>query len=168
MKFIRLIIAGILLTFSVFAIIKLSVSLGVLVILLSGIFVLLHFKNENNLLAFYLVRKNKSEAATKVLNKVKHPENMIKSQEAYYYYLLGLSTVHKAPLKAEKHFKKALSTGLRTKTDQALAKLNLAASALSQRNKKLATHYITECKKLDKNKMLHAQIKEVEAMMKRI
>ncbi|MFA8435001.1 MAG: hypothetical protein ACEPOZ_10840 [Marinifilaceae bacterium] len=168
-KYLRLIIAGILLLGSVGLFVYSSSSMGVLMVLIAGLLVLTHFKNEMNLVAFYYVRKNKFESAGKVLARVKHPENMIKSQEAYHYYLSGLVESQKNSIsKAEKHFKKALSTGLRMKNDQAVAKLNLSGIALSHRNKKLATYYLKETKKLDKQKLLSAQIKEIEAMMKRI
>ena len=168
-KSLRLIIAGILLIGSIFLFINGLVGVGIWAVLISGIFVLLHFKNETNLVAFYFVRKNKFEKAGKVLGRVKHPERMIKGQEAYHYYLSGLieSQQHKNS-KAEKLFKKALKTGLRTDTDQAVAKLNLSGIALSQRNKKLSKYYLQEAKKQDKRKMLTAQIREIESMMKRV
>ena len=168
-NFLRLVIAGILLAGSIFLFVKGLVSFGILAVLVSGIFVLTHFKNERNLIAFYFVRKNKFQTAEGILNRVKHPERMIKSQEAYFYFLSGLIETQKHNnSKAEKLFKKALNTGLRLKTDQAVAKLNLSGIALSQRNKKLATYYLQESKKLDKRKMLTAQIREIESMMKRI
>ncbi len=168
-KYLRLIIAGILLLASIGLFVKVSVSLGILLFLLSGLVTLLYFKNEKILLAFYFVRKNKFETAGRVLNKIKHPERMIKSQEAYFYFLSGLMESQKHNnSKADKNLKKALSTGLRMKTDQAVAKLNLAGIALARRNKKLAKYYLQETKKLDKQKMLSAQIKEIEAAMKRI
>ncbi|NOU58462.1 DUF2892 domain-containing protein [Marinifilum caeruleilacunae] len=166
---IRLIIAGILLLGSIFLFIKSFVGLGIVAVLLSGLFVLFHFKNEKNLLAFYFLRKNKFQSAGKVLNGVKRPERMIKGQEAYYYYLSGLiSSQEHNNSQAEKQFKKALNTGLRMKTDKAVANLNLSGIYLSRRNKKLSKYYLQEAKSLDKQKMLSAQIKEVEHMMKRI
>lgn len=168
-KYVRLIIAGILFLGSILLFIQALVGTGILVVLLSGIFVLFHFKNEKNLIAFYFVRKNKFEASDKMLKRVKHPENMIKSQEAYYYFLSGLIESQKQKNSmAEKLFKKALNTGLRMDTDRAMANLNLSGITLSKRNKKLATYYLQEAKKLDKQKMLTAQIREIESMMKRI
>lgn len=168
-KIIRLIIAGVLLLGSIFLFIESLIGLGVVAVLLTGIFVLLHFKNEKNLLAFYFLRKNKFQSAGKVLNTIKRPERMIKTQEAYYYYLSGLinSQEHNNS-QAEKNFKKSLNLGLRMKTDKAVANLNLSGIYLSRRNKKLAKYYLQESKKLDKQKMLTAQIREVEHMMKRI
>ncbi|MDD2798529.1 MAG: hypothetical protein PHV20_08055 [Bacteroidales bacterium] len=169
LKFIRLIIASLLIIGSVFLYIYGWIFTGVMIDLLASIFVLLHFKNEKNLLAFYFVRKNNIQGATLALNYVKRPELMIKSQEAYFYYLRGLvESQQRHVTKAEKSFKKALSTGLRMKNDQAVAKLNLAAIALSQRNKKVAMVYLESAKKLDKQKLLTAQIREIEMMMKKM
>ncbi|MDE5421583.1 hypothetical protein L3073_05150 [Ancylomarina sp. DW003] len=168
-KYLRLIVAGILFLGSIYLFIEGMVSLGVWSVLVSGFFVLFHFKNIMNLMAFYFVRKNRFDKAAGVLERVKHPERMIKGQEAYYYYLTALTESQKHNnSKAEKSFKKALNTGLRMKNDQAIAKLNLSGIYLSQRNKKLASYYLKEAKKLDKQKLLTAQAREIEAMMKRI
>lgn len=167
-KFLKLIIAGLLLISSVFAFIEGEISYGILTVLVSGLFVLFYFKNERNLIALFFIRKNKFLAADKILNTVKRPENMIMSQMGYYYFLSGLVASQKQEIsKAEKLLKNSLKKGLRMKTDQAIVKLNLAGIALNKRNKKLAKIYIQECKKLDSRKMLSAQIKEVETMMKR-
>lgn len=168
-KYIRLIIAVIVCIVSAVLFVIGIIGWGIVAVLVSALLVLLHFKNEMNLLAFYFLRKNKFAKAETILNKVNHPERMIKSQEAYFYFLTGLiqSQNQKSSI-AEKSLKKALSTGLRTENDQAMAKLNLSGIYLSQRNKKLATYYLRETKKLDKRKMLTAQIREVESMMKRI
>lgn len=168
-KYLRLIVATLFLAGAVLLFINASIYWGLLVVLVTGLIVLTHFKNEKNLVAFYFVRKNNLEAAGKMLEKVKHPERMIKSQEAYYYFLSGLIESQKYnQSKAEKFFKRALEKGLRMQNDQAVAKLNLAGIALTRRNKNLAKRYIQETKKLDKQKMLTAQIKEIEGMLRRI
>jgi len=168
MKFLKLIIAGLILAGAVYLFIEGEISYGVWSVLLSGLLVLFHFKNLKNIVALLLVRKSKFDAAEKVLATVKHPENLIARQEGYYYYLCGLVATQKQEIsKAEKLLKKALKSGLKMKMDQAVANLNLAGIALSKRNKKLAVIYIRECKKLDTRKMLTSQIKEVEYMMKR-
>ena len=168
-KYLRLIIAGILFTGSIALFFNGSVSLGIWSLLVSGIFVLFHFKNEMNLTAFYFVRKNKFKAAARVLGWVKHPESMIQRQEAYYYFLCGLVDSQQNNISsADKNFKKALNTGLHMTNDQAVAKLNLAGIALTQRNKKMAAHYLQETKKLDKSKLLITQIREIEDILKRM
>lgn len=169
-KFIRIIIAVILCLVSTALFVNGIIGWGIVAVVVAGFSVLLHFKNEMNLLAFYFVRKNKMAKAEGILSKVKHPERMIKSQEAYYYFLTGLAEAQKGMrnTKAEKLLKKSISLGLRMTNDQAMAKLNLAGIYMSQRNKKLAAYYIRETKKLDKQKVLTDQIREVEHMMKRI
>lgn len=169
MKYIRLIFAVVLTVLSVILFIEGFVGWGVLLVIMSMLSVLFHFKNEMNLLAFYFIRKSKFSIVERILTKVKRPENMIKTQEAYYYFLLGLTQAQtNQPGKAEKSLKKALSTGLRLKSDQAMAKLNLAGFYLSKRNKKVAKIYLMDAKKLDKQNMLTAQIREIENVMKRI
>lgn len=122
-----------------------------------------------NLLAFLLIRKNKFAKAEALLSRVKHPERMITSQEAFYYYLVGVSQGQLNQIsQAEQSMKKALSTGLRMKSDQAMAKLSLANYYLAKRKKNLAVKFIADAKKLDERKMLSGQIKELEKMMKRV
>ncbi|WP_430814783.1 hypothetical protein [Carboxylicivirga sp. RSCT41] len=168
-KYIRLILAILIIASSVFLFIYGYSGWGVLAVFAGLLLVLFQFKNETNLLAFFFIRRNNFAKAEAILSKVKHPEHMLKAQEAYHYYLLGLAQAQThQPALAEKSLKKALSTGLRLKSDQAMAKLNLAGFYLSKRNKKLAKIHLMEAKKLDKQKMLTAQIREVENMMKRI
>lgn len=168
-KYIRLIIATLVTVASVFLFINGQIGWGVLVVLLALLLVLFHFKNETNLLVLLFIRRNKFDKAEALLNRVKHPEHMIKTQEAFYYYLLGITQAQTHQVaKSERNLKKALSLGLRMKSDQAMAKLSLASFYLAKRNKRLAMNHLKEAKKLDERKMLKEQIKELEFMMKRI
>lgn len=167
-KYLRLIIASVLFLGSIFLFIKGFIFLGILAVLFSAIVAFSHFRNENIVIAFYYLRKNNMQAAGNALSRIKHPELLVKSQEAYFYYLTGMIEGQRNISKAEKSLKKALSIGLRMTTDQAVAKLNLAGIYLAQRNKKLAMHYLQDAKKLDKHKMLTSQIREIENMMKRV
>ena len=142
---------------------------GILFVFIAGIFVLSLFKHELILLAFLHLRRGKFEKAGRTLDRIKHPEQLRSPQEAYYYYLIGL--IHsqtQSATKAEKFFRKALAKGLRMKTDQAMAKLNLAGIAVMKRRKREAMNLLTEVKKLDKNKMLDDQVKMIQSQMKRI
>jgi len=142
---------------------------GIMLILLIGLVVLFIFKDERILWAFYQLRKNRPEKARAMLDKIQRPELLIKSQEAYYYYLQGLIESQLNSLtKAEKFFKRALSIGLRMNHDIAMAKLNLAGICLAKRKKREATQYLSEAKKLDKHKMLSDQIKMIQEQLKRI
>jgi Flp pilus assembly protein TadD len=168
-KYVRLAIAVIVFLGSISLFVTDSVYYGLLVLMFSGLFVLTHFKNEKLLMAFYYLRKNNFEKAGSVLAKIKHPESMIKTQEAYFYFLTASAELqnHKNS-QADKDFKKALNLGLRLDSDKAVAKLNLAGISLSRRNKKVAQHYLQEAKSLDRKKILTAQIRELDGMMKRM
>lgn len=142
---------------------------GIMFTLLMGLVVLSIFKDERVLWAFFQLRRQKPEKAQAVLTKIKRPELLIGSQEAYYYYLTGLVESQLNSLtKAEKFFRKALNMGLRMKHDQAMAKLNLAGICMSKRKKREATTLLAEAKKLDKHKMLTDQIKMLQQQLKRI
>ena len=142
---------------------------GILFIFLTGLLVLSLFRHELILLSFLHVRHGKFEKAARTLNKIKHPQQLTKSQEAYYYYLWGLiESQTSGATKAERYFRKALSTGLRMKTDQAVAKLNLAGIAVMKRRKREALNLLVDVKKLDKRNLLDEQVKMIKTQMKRI
>jgi hypothetical protein len=142
---------------------------GIMYILLAGLVVLTLFKHEINLLAFFQIRRNKIESARKILAWVKHPEQMGKKQQAYYYFLNGLVESHGKNIStSEKYFKKALNTGLNMDHDIAMANLNLAGIAMTRRRKREALNYIAQVKKHDKAKLLNDQVKMLKSQMGRI
>lgn len=146
-----------------------EIGYGIMVFLLDGLVILSIFKNEINLLAFLMLRRNKFESAKNILNWIKSPNGMIKSQQAYYFYLHGLIDSQRGQIKeAEKSFKAAIQLGLRMKQDQAVAKLNLAAAVAAKRNKPEALRLLKDAKKLDTYKLLTDQIKMLENQLKRI
>lgn len=168
-KEIRFVLAGLVLLFAVFQFIEVNIGYGIMLVLLSGLIVLSIFKNERILMALYHLRKNNMSKAEKAISGIKHPEYLVKSQEAYFYLLNGmLISQSQSPMKAEKMFLKALNTGLRLKEDQAVAKLNLAGISATKRRKREAINYLQEAKKLDTRKLLTDQIKMLQSQMGRI
>jgi hypothetical protein len=148
---------------------EVNIGNGIMVLLIIGVLVLLLFKHEVNLLAFLQIRRNKFESAARILTWVKHPEQMPRKQEAYYYFLSGLvASYEKNISKSEKFFKKALSTGLNMDHDKAMANLSLAGVALTRRRKREATTYLSQAKKFDKAKLLDEQVKMIKAQLARI
>ena len=145
-----------------------EIGYGIVILLFMGLIILSIFKDERILKAFYHLRKNDMQKAQATLSKIKHPEKLIKSQEAYFYYLNGLVLSQTQMNKAEKFFKKALNLGLRNDTDKAVAKLNMAGLAMSRRRKREATTLLAEVKKLDKHNMLEDQVKMMKQQLKRI
>ena len=167
-KEIKIALALIILACSIFLFNSGEIGYGIVVLIIMGLIILSIFKDERIVKAFYHLRKNDMQKAASTLNKIKHPEKLIRSQEAYYYYLNGLILSQTQMNQSERFFKKALSIGLRTDTDKAVAKLNLAGLAISRRKKREATTLITEAKKLDKHNMLDEQLKMMKQQLKRI
>lgn len=142
---------------------------GIMLVLLSGLVLFTYFRNENILISFWHLRKNNLDKAEKSLKRIKNPEGaLIKSQLAYYYMLMGMIESQRGFGKSETLLRKALTTGLRMKHDQAMVKLQLATIAITKRRKREAMVLLTEVKKLDTRGMLNDQVKMVKAQMKRI
>ncbi len=167
-KNIKLVIAVAIIAYAIYLFTEGYIGNGIMLILLSLIFVFLYFKNEFILLAFLRLRKQDFDGAKKWLGKIKNPETaLVKKQQGYYNYLHGLMVSQTNMNEAEKYFKKAISLGLSMDHDLAMAKLNLAGIAFSKRRKQEAQKLLTEAQKLDKQGMLTEQIKMMKQNMKR-
>ncbi|MBQ4821791.1 DUF2892 domain-containing protein [Aquimarina sp. MMG016] len=168
-KNIKLVIAAIIIGVAVWQMIEGYIGNGIMLILLSLIFVFLYFKNELILLAFLRLRKQDFDGAKKWLNKIKNPESALTTkQQGYYNYLLGIMLSQTNITQAEKYLKKAIKLGLSMNQDLAVAKLNLAGIAMTKRRKREAQTLLTEAKKLDKHNMLKDQITMMKQQMKKI
>lgn len=168
-KIIRLALTVLIFAWAVWQFVEGNIGNGIMLVLLAGLVLLTYFRNENILLAFWHLRKNNMPGAEKALNRIKNPEQtLIKSQLAYWYMLQGMIHSQTGIGKAETFLRKALSTGLRMKTDQAMAKLQLAGIAIAKRRKREAMVLLTDVKKLDTRGMLNDQVKMIKQQMKRI
>ncbi|MDT0651409.1 tetratricopeptide repeat protein [Autumnicola edwardsiae] len=168
-KNIKLVLAGFIIILAFWQFFEGNIGNGIMLILLSGIFVFLYFKNEMILLAFLRLRKQDFEGAKKWLDKIKDPESALtRKQQGYYWYLHGLMISQTNITQAEKYFKKAIRLGLSMSQDLAMAKLNLAGIAMTKRRKREATNLLAEAKKLDTHGMLKDQIKMMKQQMKKI
>ncbi len=168
-KNIKLVIAALVIGLAVWQIIEGYIGNGIMLILLSLIFVFLYFKNELILLAFLKLRKQDFDGAKKWLDKIKKPESALTTkQQGYYNYLLGIMLSQTNITQAEKYLKRAIKLGLSMNQDLAVAKLNLAGIAMTKRRKREAQMLLTEAKKLDKHNMLKDQITMMKQQMKKI
>ena len=168
-KNIKLVLATLIIGYAIYQFIEGYVGNGIFLILLSGIFIFLYFRNEMILLAFLRMRKQDMEGSERWLSKIKSPEAaLVKKQQGYYNYLHGIIYSQKNLTQAEKYFRKALRLGLNMSYDVAMAKLSLAGIAMQKRRKREATTLLQEAKKLDKNNMLTEQIKMMQQQMKKI
>lgn len=167
-KIIKLIIAAGIFAYAVYQFTENNIGNGIMLILFSGVFVFLYFKNEFILLAFLRLRKQDFAGATKWLSKIKNPQSaLVRKQQGYYNYLHGIMVSQTNMNEAEKYFKNAISLGLSMNHDLAMAKLNLSGIAFSKRRKQEATKLLSEAQKLDKQGMLTEQIKMMKENMKR-
>ncbi|WP_396173619.1 DUF2892 domain-containing protein [Flavobacterium sp.] len=167
-RFIKLLIAALLLFTSVWQFTEGNIGNGIFLVLLTAIPIFLYYKNEYILLAFLKLRKQDFAGAKVWLDKIKNPQTaLVRKQQGYYNYLHGLMLSQTNLTQAEKYFKKAIELGLNMDMDLAVAKLNLAGVAMSRRRKLEATNLLNEAKKLDKQGMLKDQIKMMKEQMKK-
>jgi tetratricopeptide (TPR) repeat protein len=133
---------------------------GISFIFITALVILSFFRNEQVIIALYRMRMGNQEKAWKALQKIKSPQYLPKKQHAYVVYLkgmLGLQNDLGMP-KCEQLIRKALQLGLRTKQDQAVAKMQLAGICMQSGRKQEAKTLISEAKKLDTNGMLKEQL----------
>jgi len=168
-KFIKLILAVLTFCYGIYQFVDDYIGNGILMLLIASMFILLYFKNELIFLAFLRLRKQDFEGTEKWLMRISNVEsNLVRKQQGYYNYLLGIIQSQKNLTQAEKHFKTALNLGLSMNHDLAMAKMSLAGIYLQKRRKREAQKLLTEAKKLDKHGMLTSQMKMIQQQMKRI
>lgn len=168
-KNIKLVLAALVLGTAVWQFIESYIGNGIMLIMLSLVFVFLYFKNEIILLAFLRLRKQDFPGAKKWLDRIKNPSAaLVPKQEGYYNYLNGLMISQTNMNEAEKYFKKAEKLGLNMDADMAMTKLNLAGIAMTKNRKREADLLLAEAKSLDKHNMLDDQIKMMKQQMKKV
>lgn len=168
-KVFKLLLSAITMGYAIYQFIDDYIGNGILFVLLSGMFVLLYFKNELIFLAFLRLRKQDFEGTEKWLSRIPNIEkNLVRKQQGYYNYLMGIIQSQKNLTQAEKYFKSALKLGLSMNHDLAMAKMSLAGIYLQKRRKREAQLLLTEAKKLDKHGMLSGQLKMIQQQMKKI
>lgn len=168
-KVIKLILSFISIGFAVYQFIDDYIGNGILFVLLSGMFILLYFKNEIIFLSFLRLRKQDFIGTEKWLSRIPNIErNLVRKQQGYYYYLMGIIQSQKNLTQAEKYFKTAIKLGLSMSHDLAMAKMSLAGIYMQKRRKREAQQLLTEAKKLDSHGMLSGQMKMIQQQMKKI
>lgn len=167
-KNIKLVFAGILITLGIYLMFfTRNIGWGIVITILSGIPILLYFKNEYILLAFWQMRKQKMDKAGEFISKITDYKTQLhRTQYGYYHYLQGLTLSQNQPAKVETLMRKALDYGLNMKHDRALATLNLAAIAISKGRKQEGQKLLEEAKKLDSAGMMTEQIKMMKEQLK--
>ncbi|MGI9526712.1 MAG: DUF2892 domain-containing protein [Weeksellaceae bacterium] len=168
-KYIKLIIAALLLLGGIYMFTEREYGWGVMLIILMIIPVLLFFRNEYILLAFWEMRKQNLEGSKKWLDKITNPNSqLIPKQLGYYNYMVGLTESQNNITKSENYMRKALGHGLSFAHDRAMAKMNIAAAAMSRGKKQEAQKWLKEAKTEDKQGILTEQIKMFEQNLKKM
>ncbi|SDE55780.1 hypothetical protein [Riemerella columbipharyngis] len=166
-KYIKFVFTALILAAAVYLMFHRNIGWGIMLVFVSAIPILLFYKNEYILIAFWFLRKQNSEKARKWLSKITNSKSQLhKSQYGYYHYLLGLTFAQEEPKKVEPHMKKALEYGLNMRQDRAMATLNLAAGAIQRGRKQEAQKLLEEAKRLDKAGLMTEQIKMMKDQLK--
>ncbi|MGB0871310.1 MAG: DUF2892 domain-containing protein [Flavobacteriales bacterium] len=165
---IKIVLAVLLFSMSIWQFVEGNIGNGIFLFLLTALPVFLIFFNEYIILTLLQMRKQDMAKGEFYLNKITHPEKLVKKQHAYFYFLKGnIASQHNINV-AEKHFKQAQKIGLSSNQDLAMVKLSLAGVAMHRRRKQEAQRLLTEAKKLDEKNMLTDQIKMFKQNLKRI
>lgn len=110
--------------------------------------------------------KRRSREGKKFINKITHPQFLPKRQHAYILYLQALMNAQDMGFnQSETLLRKALSLGLRTSEDNAVARMHLAGICAQSGRKTEAITLLGEAKKFDKNGMLRDQIKMMQQQL---
>jgi hypothetical protein len=165
-KYLKFVISGLLLALAIFLMSNRQIGWGIVTIFVAALPIVLFYKNEYILLAFWQLRKQNMPKAAVHLAKITQPDTQLhKSQLGYFYYLQGISTAQTQPNLLDGLMRKALEHGLNMKHDRALANLNLAATSLSKGKKQEAIKHLEEAKRLDTTNMLTEHIKTISSQM---
>ena len=125
------------------------------------------FRNENMILALNQMRLGNTDKAQKYINRISAPQFLPKSQHAYVVFLQAvLNTQEFGMAKSEQMLRKAMSLGLRTGQDNAVARMHLAGICAQTGRTKEALSLLSEAKKLDSSGMMKDQIKMMEKQLK--
>lgn len=132
---------------------------GIMMILLTAIVILSFFRNENMILALNQMRLGNTDKAKYYMNKVTHPQFMPRKQHAYVVFLQAvLNTQELGFAKSEAMLRKALTLGLRTGQDNAVARMHLSGICAQTGRKAEAVSLLAEAKKLDSTGAMREQI----------
>lgn len=168
-KYFKLVITALIIILGIYLFTDREYGWGSIVLFLSIIPIILYFRNEYILLAFWQMRKQNIEKAKAWLNKITNPQKqLVRKQWGYYHYMIGITVAQDNVGESEKQMKKALEYGLSFKHDRAMAKLSLAGAALAKGRKQEAEIHLKDAKTLDTQGMFADQIKLMQEQMKRV
>jgi tetratricopeptide (TPR) repeat protein len=142
---------------------------GIVMILVTAFIGLFFFRHERIIMAFYYMRLGNQEKAKYHFNKITHPNLLPKKQHAFVIYMQAVLGSQELGLaKSEQMLRRALSMGLRTKHDNAIARMHLAGVCAQTGRRQEALHFLAEAKKIDDSGMLKDQISMLQNQLKNV
>lgn len=139
---------------------------GIVMIFVTALVGFSFFRNENMILALNSMRMGDTEKAKKHINKITHPQFLPKKQHAYILFLKAvLSTQELGFAQSEQMLRKAISLGLRTGQDNAVARMHLAGICAQTGRKSEAVSLLAEAKKLDSSGVMKEQITQMQKQL---
>jgi len=139
---------------------------GIVMIFVTAIIGLFFLRHERMILALNQMRMGDHEKAKHHINKITLPHVLPRKQHAYVLYLKAvLGTQELGFARSEQLLRKALTLGLRTGQDNAVARMHLAGICMQTGRKQEAVSLLAEAKKLDENGMMREQITMMQKQM---
>lgn len=140
---------------------------GIVMILVTAVVGFSFFRNENMILALNQMRLGNTDKAKYFINKITYPQLLPKKQHAYVEFLQAvLGTQELGFARSEQKLRKAISMGLRTGQDNAVARMHLAGICAQTGRGKEALSLLAEAKKLDTSGMMKEQITQMQKQLK--
>jgi hypothetical protein len=164
---IRCLVAAIALSFNTWLFVSGHWGWGITFLFVTAIIGLSFFRNERMILALNQMRLGNTDKAKYHINKITAPQFLPKKQHAYVLFLQAvLNTQELGFAKSEALLRQALSIGLRTGQDNAVARMHLAGICAQTGRKAEAEKLLAEAKKLDNTGMMKDQINLMISQMK--
>ncbi len=139
---------------------------GIVMIFVTAIIGLFFLRHERMILALNQMRMGDHEKAKHHINKITLPHVLPRKQHAYVLYLKAvLGTQELGFARSEQLLRKALTLGLRTGQDNAVARMHLAGICMQTGRRQEAVSLLAEAKKLDENGMMREQISSMQKQM---
>lgn len=139
---------------------------GIVMIFVTAIVGFSFFRNEKMILALNAMRMGDTEKAKKHINKITSPQFLPKKQHAYVLFLKAvLNTQELGFAQSEQMLRKAISMGLRTGQDNAVARMHLSGICAQTGRRKEAVQLLAEAKKLDSSGAMKEQISMMQKQL---
>jgi hypothetical protein len=136
---------------------------GWLLILMAAFIMYSYFRYQPVALLVHHVSKDQLDQADKMLAEIGDPTTLAPNQRAYYDFALGWMNLRRGNgAIAEQRFMQAITQGLRTSNDTALAHILLARTYAQLGNLAQARSYLDRAKTFTHNQLVGVEINALE------